>query len=159
MNIPMEQYHGSIVKYILENAVEGTKGYFGDLPENFAVPSVYFPIPRTETKKAALNHWYRTQFHFECNFFARDSWLAYDAAVHVRTKLIDDDFWIPVYDQEGTETGYSIKCGFPSLDNIEDGTVNMSFDFDHIVDANPGGGTTITDVHLDITGNEGTNGD
>lgn len=148
MTITMEQYHGSIARYIIDNSVEGITAYFGKLPENFAVPSVFFPVPRTETRKAALNHWYRTVFHFECNFFACDDWNAYKAAVTVRDKMIEDDFWIPVYEEDGTETKYAFKCGNPTLENLEEGTENMSFDFENFVDVDPARGKIIETANI-----------
>ena len=58
-SIDMDQYVGSAIRYITDHADEGTAVYFGDVPENFKVPSIYFPASRTVTRRpcARLRAW------------------------------------------------------------------------------------------------------
>ena len=64
MDIPLEQSIGSVVKYITERDSESIKVYFNNIPDEFAVPSLYFPIPNVESKKVSLSS-YVNRISFE----------------------------------------------------------------------------------------------
>ena len=49
ITIELEQSFASVVRYIQNKADNNAALYFDDLPEAFAVPSLYFPVPRTDT--------------------------------------------------------------------------------------------------------------
>lgn len=68
-SIDMDQYVGSAIRYITDHADEGTAVYFGDVPENFKVPSIYFPASRTVMRKTGLSGVFTSTIHFQCFFY------------------------------------------------------------------------------------------
>jgi len=50
----LEQSIASVIRYI-QSTTCLTDLYIDDLPEAFAVPSLYFPVPRTDTRKVTVD--------------------------------------------------------------------------------------------------------
>ena len=146
-SIDMDQYVGSAIRYITDYADEGTAVYFGDVPENFKVPSIYFPASRTVTRKTGLGGVFTSTIHFECVFYGADSWTAHAAADRVRNAMRKDRCIIPCIEEDGTESGYGIHTSMPEIDVTGKGEVQMLFDIDHMVEEVPDNGPVITQVN------------
>lgn len=146
-SIDMDQYVGSAIRYITDHAIKDTAVYLGDVPEDFRVPSVYFPVPRTPMRKSLLGGVYTRTIHFECQFFGADTWAANAAAELVRDALRKDRCIIPCYEQDGSESGYGIHTTAPELDALDKGIVQMLFDIDHVIEEPREKGDPITQVN------------
>jgi hypothetical protein len=152
--ISLEQYVGSTIAYILAHAETGTTPYYGKVPEDFKVPSVFFPVPWTDISKALLGSVFTKTVHFECVFLAGDSWTANACAEQVRDAMVHDRCVIPCLTEDGKETGYGFYISTPKLQETDTGSVSMQFSFDHtqedIVDAGP----KISNVSMTQSGKE-----
>ena len=62
ITIELEQSFASVVRYIQNKADNNAALYFDDLPEAFAVPSLYFPVPRTDTRKVTFSTYLTTLY-------------------------------------------------------------------------------------------------
>ena len=78
ITIELEQSIASVVRYIQNKADNNATLYFDDLPEAFAVPSLYFPVPRTDTQKVTFDT-YLTTLYLDTWFMEATDWQAYSA--------------------------------------------------------------------------------
>lgn len=129
MDITLEQSLAAAVRYIQDNAIEGTKLYFDEIPEDFYVPSVYFQVPYTAGKKVTLRS-YRTTLTMNCWFMEAKDWDAYARAADMRDCLMMDDCKIPVFNEDGEPTGTCLRIGEPDTHKIDEGIVQLSFTID-----------------------------
>ena len=90
ITIELEQSFASVVRYIQNKADNNAALYFDDLPEAFAVPSLYFPVPRTDTKKVTFST-YLTTLYLDTWFMEATDWQAYADAATVRDSLMMDE--------------------------------------------------------------------
>lgn len=126
MDIPLEQSIGSVVKYITERDSESIKVYFNNIPDEFAVPSLYFPIPNVESKKVSLSS-YVNRISFEVWVMDRSNWEAEARAASLRDALMLDDLLIPILDIDGTATGKGLRIMEPTQRKQETGVVIVAF--------------------------------
>lgn len=90
ITIELEQSFASVVRYIQNKADNNAALYFDDLPEAFAVPSLYFPVPRTDTRKVTFST-YLTTLYLDTWFMEATDWQAYADAATVRDSLMMDE--------------------------------------------------------------------
>lgn len=125
MNITLEQSLASCVRYILDNDVEGSKAYFDEIPEKFYVPSVYFPVPYVEGRKATLGS-YKNTITFDAWVMAGTDWDAEARAASLRDAIMLDDMAIPIISADGKKTGKALKAQEPTQRRIDEGIVCVS---------------------------------
>ncbi len=116
----------SAVRYIQNHAGIDAAPYFDELPENFVVPSMYFPVPRTESRKATLSSW-RTDITMECWFAASTEWEAFGYADYVRDCILADGCAIDIMNRDGTLSGSKVRVSEPNVRKQENRIVRMSF--------------------------------
>lgn len=126
MLITLEQSLASTIRYVQDHSDENIILYFEKIPETFAVPSIYFPVPWTESKKISLGT-YSVVVNFECWFLASTDWLAQEAADNVKYALLLDNCIIPRINLEGNAEKKGFVATEPSTKKIGDGTVRLSF--------------------------------
>ena len=124
MDITLERSLTAAVRYIQDHSGEGTKLYFDEIPESFYVPSIYFPVPRTTSKKVSLDT-YRTTVCMEAWFLASEDWLAEDAAVRIRDAILLDDCKIPFVSKDGLLLEKGFRVGEPEVKPAGDRTVKL----------------------------------
>lgn len=132
--IELEQYLASAVRYIQNRAETKQAPYFDDVPKDFAVPSLYFPVPQTRSKKVTFQT-YLTTIRVEAWFFAATDWEAYADAANVRDCLLLDDCRIDVMEKDGTLTGKIFRVTEPEIREIDTGIVKLSFEIRHYFSA------------------------
>ena len=126
MDIPLEQSIGSVVKYIIERDSESIIAYFEDLPDEFAVPSLYFPVPYIESQKVTLRS-YVNRISFEVWVFDRSNWEAESRAACLRDALMLDGLVIPILNKDGSVTGKGLRIMEPTQRKQEKGLVILTF--------------------------------
>lgn len=125
MDITLEQSLASAVRYIIDNDVEGVHPYFEEIPEQYYVPSVYFPVPYAEGRKVTLQS-YRNTITFDIRILAGTDWDAESRAASLRDALMLDGLAIPVYDKTGAPTGKSLRIQEPYQRRYGDRTVILT---------------------------------
>jgi hypothetical protein len=125
MDIRLDQMFASVVRYIQNRANNDSKIYFDKQTKAYAVPSIYFPIPTTESKKETLQT-YLTTIYMDSFFAASTDWLAYADAANVRDCILMDDCAIDIMEKDGKPTGKTIRLSSPSITPWEDGIVKLS---------------------------------
>lgn len=137
----------SCVKYIKDSSGITAPPYFNELPENFYVPSIYFPVPRTETRKVTLSSW-RTDIHMESWFAACTNWEAFAYAEAVRDAIIQDGCAIAVLEQDGTESGAMVRITEPVIRKQEDRIVRMAFTIKDYHQYEPDDEDTVSNIYI-----------
>lgn len=126
MDINLEQCLASVVRYIQLRAKNSPQLYFDDLPENFVVPSLYFPIPRSTSRRVTLQSWL-TKITMEVWFMASTDWLAYADAVSVRDCILQDECAMDIMERDGTVSGKMVRITEPQVITQGTGIVKLSF--------------------------------
>jgi hypothetical protein len=78
--------------------------YFGRLPENFKVPSLYFPVPQ-EDDAGDTTQTYRITYRLYIKSFHLDDQKAYDVAKAIADKVRASRNIVPLVDVSGALTG------------------------------------------------------
>lgn len=136
----------SAVRFIQDHAGIEAAPYFDELPENLRVPSMYFPVPRTESHKATLSSW-RTDINLECWFIAATDWEAFAIADTVRDSFLADNCAFAILNMDGTETGSRVRISEPSVRKQEDRIVRMAFTIREYFQMTGEEGTTVTNYY------------
>lgn len=123
MEILLEQELGSIVRFVQDNA-EHLHRYFLEVPENFLIPAIYFPIPETEAKKVTLNTM-ETTLTWYINVFAVDSIQAYNEASRITNQIIFQRCRIPIRNAEGQEEDKELRLLPPKVKKVERGIAQI----------------------------------
>lgn len=128
MDITLEQDLASAIRFIQDNATEGTEFYFGEIPEDYKVPSIYFQVPYSLGSKATLRS-YKTKVTLNVWFMAGTTWDAQsDAAGMMKTILLNDCIF-PLVDMSGNKLKAGLRISDPETKKIETGIVQLTFSF------------------------------
>ena len=120
----MQQEMASIIRSVLEFAGDPSPYYF-DIPENFAVPSIYFPSPELETSGETFFH-YGTDYTIYAKCFAMTSEDAYWMALLVAAKIREKRNLIPLISSTGEVLpGQWVRVGDPSAKPLDDGAAQL----------------------------------
>lgn len=130
MDLKLEQYLASAVRYIQNRSDGKPVLYFDNIPENFAVPSIYFPVPRTRSRRATLQT-YLTTIRMEAWFMASSDWLAYAAAAHIRDCILLDGCAVEIVEKDGTLTGKGLRVTEPEITSVDECIEKLSFELKH----------------------------
>lgn len=151
MEIQLEQSLAAAVRYVQDHTEQGVKLYFDEIPENFYVPSVYFPVPRTASKKVTFDTFLVTVY-FEVWFMASSDWLAEGAAVGVRDSLLLDNCRIDSFSKDGKSTGKIFHVTDVETNTVESGIVKLSFGIQHYFSKAQDAEASIGKIHLSMAG-------
>lgn len=84
------------------------KHYFGELPDGFATPSVYFPPPEVDGAEHSLST-YENDFSLYIKIFDKSSMDSYSIASNLVNAIQKRRKRIPLYDEEGNLTGKNFR--------------------------------------------------
>lgn len=101
------------------------KEYFGEIPENAATPSVYYPVPEMEGGAHSL-YANRNTFTWFIKIFDKDSASSFDIAKKIVRKVQSLRQKIPLYDKDGKPTGERFTIKEINARNIDTGTTQIS---------------------------------
>lgn len=147
MEATLEQSLAAAVYYIQSHTAEETALYFDRMPESYKVPSIYFPVPWTTSRKATF-HSYLTKIHMEAWFMASEDWLAYSAAADVRDSILLDNCLIGIMEETGTDSGRSIRVDGVELRSAGTGTVRLSFSLDNYFSRKVAAEATVSSMEI-----------
>lgn len=126
----IEQETASIIRYILDNA-DGLTPYYENIPEDFMVPSVYFPAPELITDNETFNT-YVIRFTWYIHFFHKTTNEAYQLAFRFVDMLRANKNLIPVVDEKGSFICENIRLKNPTLTIADDGAVLVELGWNSI---------------------------
>ncbi|GED14873.1 hypothetical protein [Aneurinibacillus migulanus] len=78
--------------------------YFVRIPQNFKVPSLYFPVPQ-EDDRGDTTKTYRINHRLYIKSFHNNEQKAYDAVKAISSKIQGSKYIVPLVNQSGTLTG------------------------------------------------------
>lgn len=108
----------SIVRFTMDHAGNPTL-YYGDLPQDFLTPAVYFPAPSVQAKGGSLSA-YAIEYRWNILFFHNTTSAAYDMAFRVLSAVCAARNLIPLLNAEGSPVGKGIRAGDPVLSQPKD---------------------------------------
>lgn len=129
MDITLEQGLASAIRYIQDNTAEGTEYYFGEIPEDYKVPSIYFQPPYTTGDKVTLRS-YRTRATLNVWFMNAQTWDAQKLAHDMMECIMLDDCIFHIVNVEGEKLEKGLRVTEPETRKIENGIVQLAFSFD-----------------------------
>lgn len=97
---------GSIMKYFYD--LFPVKIYKKEVPEEFAVPSLYFPTPTTFDESDS-NMTFAKVYSLSVKLFHEDSIKANDRAEHIADTIRSNKNVIPILNSDGEKTGQFLR--------------------------------------------------
>lgn len=128
MDITLEQDLASAIRFIQDNAAEGTEYYFGEIPEDYKVPSIYFQTPFTFGSKATLRS-YKTKVTLNVWFMDRTTWDAQKNATDMMEDIMLSDCVFPIVDLDGNKLKTGLRVSDLETKRIENEIIQLSFSF------------------------------
>ena len=119
----LEQEIAALV-YFIRGLNVVTKEYFGEVAENAATPSVYYPVPDIEGNEFSLST-YENSFSLYIKIFDKDTLGSYTIASTIVNKVQSVGKKIPIYDEEGNPTGKCFRVDKLKAKNIDTGTTQI----------------------------------
>lgn len=116
-----EQYLTSIASFVYKSgkkAAPELKAIFTELPENMAVPAVYFPDPEVLTLPATLSS-ERFNYSLFIKIIAISTEAAYEIAAQMQREICVQRCLIPILNQDSTETGLLVRVDKPQIKKID----------------------------------------
>jgi len=123
----LEQELASIMRFILD-ATDSPAPYYHTIPEDFLVPSVYFPTPEiTSDGETFLT--YRLDYVWYISFFHSTTEDAYAMAHKALTAIKEARNLIPLISDTGAATGKGLRTKDPELKKVADGAYRLVIEF------------------------------
>ncbi len=98
--------------------------YFGELPDGFATPSVYFPPPEVEGNEFSVST-YENTFTVFLKIFDRTSMDSFNHASKLVKSIQSKRKRIPLYDEKGKLTGKNFRIIKLNARNIDAGVTQV----------------------------------
>lgn len=100
------------------------KVYFGELPDGFATPSVYFPPPEVDGNQFSVST-YENLFTVFIKIFDRTSMESFNLASKLVKDIQSRRKKIPLYDENGELTGKNFRIIKLNARNIDAGVTQI----------------------------------
>jgi len=100
------------------------KSYFGEVPEGFATPSIFYPPPE-RTSLAWSNNSYQVEYALFLKVFDRDSLSSDGIAEAITDAIMEARRKIPTYDENGVPDGHWFHVNKCEARNIETGVTQI----------------------------------
>ena len=123
----MDQYIASLARSCLEL---GNISIFYDenMPEDFIIPSLYFPPPETSLSGSALGS-YSTKYSIYAKVFAKTKLEAVMMADSIAQGIMMKKCLIPIYNEDGTDSGEIFKMDPPDVRGVNEGMAQITLIF------------------------------
>jgi len=120
----LEQELASIISYIADKT--HTSPYYYEVPRNFVIPAVYYPVPEIITGGETLSS-YRMDYIWYIKFFHKSVHEAYNIGLCVLTAMKEDRNRIPFINEDGGRIdGCWLRINDPELKGLENGTAQLA---------------------------------
>lgn len=126
----LEQEIASIIKFTLDKA-NNPFPYYYNVPQSFAVPAAYFPVPEISTRGESFRT-YAMEYSWFIKFFHRNSQTAYAMVSSVLAALKGNKNRVPLIDTDGNSTGKNIRLKDPTVSSADDGAIQLQLSWDSI---------------------------
>lgn len=123
----LEKETASVIKFVLK-ASGVAKPYYHNMPENFVVPSVYFPRPDVISGNDTFST-YRTEYTIFINFFHSSTELAYELALPVLHKINAVRRIVPIFDENEKNTGKFVRITNAELKKVDECAYQLQIDW------------------------------
>lgn len=100
------------------------KSYFGEVPEGFATPSIYYPPPERESLPFSTGS-YQVEYALYIKVFDKDSLSSDYLAEQITDAIMTAGRKIPTYDASGVKDGHWFHVNECSARNIETGVTQI----------------------------------
>ncbi len=143
----MDQYESSLARICLE--LGGISVFYEDnVPEDFAIPSLYFPPAEQAPSGSALNS-YQLKYSIYAKVFALTRREAGELAGKIVKGIMDRQCRLPVFNEDGTDSGMIIKLDPPASWIVDEGMAQVTLTYRLV--------KSITSVELPATSSVGIN--
>ncbi|MDE5564983.1 MAG: hypothetical protein K2I93_07485 [Oscillospiraceae bacterium] len=123
----MDQYESSLARVCLE--LGGISCLYEDnVPENFMVPSLYFPPHAVFPSASALGS-YQSSYTIYAKVFAATKREAEELAEKIVQGIMLQKCLIPVFEENGADSGNVIKLEPPSSKGIDEGMAQITLTY------------------------------
>lgn len=123
----LEKEIAGIMRFVLDCAGNPVP-YYHNVPENFAVPSVFFPSPEIEFQPDTLNS-YGAVYSMFVKFFHSSTERAYELALPVFHGINAARRDIPLYDISGKLTGESVRINNIQMKKADECAYQIQLDW------------------------------
>jgi hypothetical protein len=120
----LEHEISSVMKFVLERS-DNPHPYYWSMPQDFIIPSVYFPQPEITSDGATTNH-YELSYSWFIKFFAKDVQSAHVMGLAAFTALRSMRNAVPLIDTDGNPAGRVFRLQDPKLRTLDDMTAQLT---------------------------------
>ena len=150
MQVSIEQELASIVRFIEAN-LSGLDKIFERIPEDFHVPSVFFPMPELTAKKMTMQTM-RTTMTWYIKFFASSDVEAYTLASTIESLILYRNCHIPLYAEDGTEEEKTLPVTVPEVIKVDYGVYQIKIACERYTGIYKNTGTDSSQIQIDGPG-------
>ena len=123
----MDRYYASLANACLE--MGGITHFYSDnVPDDFAVPSLYFPPFESYPSVSALNS-YQTSYTLYANVFALTRQDAMEIAEKIVQGIMQKKCRLPVLNSDGSDSGTIFKLNPPEARVVEEGVAQLTLTY------------------------------
>lgn len=123
----LEKEIAAVMKRILEIDTAATP-YYWEIKEDFAVPSVFFPIPEVVSGPDTLSSFY-LDYSWYPKFFDRTDNDAHARALAMLTEIRRHRNLIALFNHDGSPAGRGVRIEDPAIQRVDSGAVQMTINF------------------------------
>lgn len=123
----LEQEVASIMAFA-QNSAGRPHSYYWNVPERFTCPAMYFPQPEITTGGDTFRS-YASEYAWYINIFAKTTEEAHAIGLSVLTALKRARNYVPLLNEDGTETGKKLRLKDPGLKRVETGVVQLTIEW------------------------------
>lgn len=121
----IEQEMASIIKFILDNA-NNPSPYYYNVPQNFVVPAVYFPVPEIVTGGETFLT-YNMDYSWYIVFFHKTTQGAYVLAHQTLSAIRAAKNLIPIIKSDGNiDDNNWVRVNDPTIKEVDSGAVQLA---------------------------------
>lgn len=102
--------------------------YYWNLPESFRYPAMYFPQPEIGSGGDTLGT-YALEYAWYINVFANTTEEAHEIARRVLTALKEARNYVPLLNEDGTESGKKLRLKDPGLKRVDTGVAQLTIEW------------------------------
>lgn len=125
----LEQEIASIANFLYSKC--SFELYWSKVPENFKVPSLYFPIPQSFGDTEAVKHFEMT-YNLFIKVFQPSTEAAMDSAHNLLMELMLNNSRVPLINQDGTPEGTNLKVKSLQVTELDEGVAQLQISWNSV---------------------------